>query len=328
MKLLLDTNIWSYVADANAVPDLLKASKNVEFLVAPAMVSEARAFPDPGLRKRLLEVMTHSRWKRLMPETYLEAEEIKSALLSVRPRWAAIGASDRDFKRGRYEFLRRSGGFWDKARDDAPLPVTNESLREASENALARQEVRDIRDKFKNGVHQDRTKHLQHVTIDAGRFILGTQTVDYWRLATAFHLKSELRIYAAPYREWLDYAVDVNAMLADEEQFDAVWFCELQPQQLKRQWLRASMEYLQRWHKPSDGSPADSQLASHLLDADYFVTADKNFAKCIEKIHLEAPFATAKAFKVSAGTKGIQELIEFSQADPLRSAAAQPATAT
>ena len=73
------------------------------------------------------------------------------------------------------------------------------------------------------------------------------------------------------------------------------------------------MNYLQRWHKPTDGSPADSQLASHLIDADYFVTADKNFARCIDKIRAEAPFTTAKPLKISARAAGIEELVAFAE---------------
>jgi hypothetical protein len=71
------------------------------------------------------------------------------------------------------------------------------------------------------------------------------------------------------------------------------------------------MECQQRWHKPTVGSPADSLLAVHMIDADYFVTADKNFAKCLEKIYQEAPFKTAQPLKVSAGKIGIAEMLQF-----------------
>ncbi|MFJ1258523.1 hypothetical protein [Cupriavidus sp. CuC1] len=136
-------------------------------------------------------------------------------------------------------------------------------------------------------------------------------TVDYWRLATAYHLTHELQVYVSPYSEWLDCELNIDAMTTDMGDFEQAWFRELQPDQVKRQWLRASMEYLQRWHKPTSGSPADSQLASHLVDADYFVTADKNFASCVEKIHKEAPFTTAEPLKLPAGREGVAEILAF-----------------
>lgn len=311
MKLLLDTNVWSYIADAQALPTLLGARRrNMKFLVAPASVAEARRLSDVKLRRRLLAVMTHPAWQRLMAETYLESEEIKHALQAARPDWA-IDGDQKDFKRFRHHFLRSKGGFWDAARDDATLPVTDESLRENSENALARQEVRDIRDRFKNGAQTGATHHLQKIIVNVEPLLFETRSIEYWRLESAYLLRNELRVYASPHRECLDCFLNVEAMLADTDGFYHVWFNEVRPEQLKRQWLRSSMNYLQRWHKPTDGSPADSQLASHLIDADYFVTADKNFARCIDKIHAEAPFATAKPLKISAGAAGIEELVAF-----------------
>jgi hypothetical protein len=313
MKLLLDTNVWSYIADAQALQKLLGARRrNMEFLVAPASVAEARGLSDAKLRKRLLAVMTHSAWKRLMAETYLESEEIKQALQAARPDWA-IDGDQKDFKRFRHYFLRSKGGFWDGARDDATLPVTDESLREHAENALARQEVRDIRDRFKYGAQTGATEHLQKNMVDVEPPLFEARSIEYWRLESAHVLRNELCVYASPYRECLDCFLNVEAMLKDTVGFNHVWFSEVRPEQLKRQWLRSSMNYLQRWHKPTDGSPADSQLASHLIDADYFVTADKNFAQCINKIHAEAPFATAKPLKISASTAGIEELVAFAE---------------
>lgn len=313
MKFLLDTNIWSYISDTNFFPHLFQASKRkgVEFLVAPASVTEVTHLGNPAIRKNILALMTNPRWKRLMPDTYLEAEEIKEAILSARPHWENKDSSKRDFLKFRHEFLRRTGGFWDKCRDEVPRPVTNESIREERENSLARQQVRDIRDIFKEKSQAEANTHLQSVTIEAGSPRRGQGTVEYWREATAYHLLSELNVYESPYSELLDCFIKIDCIYNDMEDFEELWFKEVEPIQLKRQWLRASMEYLQRWHKPTNGSPADSQLAVHAIDADYFVTADKNFARCLEKINAEAPFKTAKAMKVSASQEGLLELMQF-----------------
>ena len=256
--------------------------------------------------------MTHERWTRLMPDAYLEAQEIKAALLSLRPQWAAAEKEFKDFNKVRYDWLRRKGGFWERARKDVQFPMTDESLRGKVENKLAQQEVRDIRDMFKGRNQSGALTHLQSVTIEPNGSIAKMTTVDYWRLTSSYILLKELQIYASPYREWLDCEVDIHALTADMEDFENMWFRELQPEQVKRQWLRGSMEFLQRWHKPSDGSPVDSQLTSHLIDVDYFVTADKNFARCVERIHAEAPFVTAKPLKISGGREGINELVAFS----------------
>jgi len=315
MKLLLDTNIWSYVADSDSQSELLRATRKgrTEFLIAPGSVTEARSLREASVRKKLLGVMTNRAWKRLMPDTFLEAEEIKVALLSARPQWQNSKPIDNAYIRGRFYFRRNRGGFWEIARDEIPLPVTDESHREMRETEFARQEVKEIRDRFKEGSQSGAETHLQRVTLDLEIPIVGKRTVEYWRRATAYHFEEEMKIFASPYREFLDCFIDVEAMFADMQDFERVWYEEVEPSQLKRQWLRAAMEYLQRWHKPTSGSPADSLLAVHMLDADYFVTADKKFARCLEKIHQEAPFKTAKPLQVSAGKAAIAEMLKFSE---------------
>jgi predicted nucleic acid-binding protein len=48
MKVFLDTNIWSYIADHLAGDDLARAARRAgaEVLVAPAIVDEAREPPN------------------------------------------------------------------------------------------------------------------------------------------------------------------------------------------------------------------------------------------------------------------------------------------
>lgn len=312
MKLLLDTNIWSYISKHDLQSELLRVMRkgHAQFMIAPYSVTEARDTRDANERKKLLTTMTNKSWKRLMPDTFLEAEEIKTALLSARPQWQNLTPTDNAYIRSRFHFRRSRGGFWDMARDEVPLRITDESLREMLENELARQEVKAIRDHFKDSQLGAET-NLQRVTIDLEAPILGKNTVEYWRNATAYHFEEEMKVFTSPYREFLDCFINVEAMFADMQDFERVWYEEIEPSQLKRLWVRGSMEYLQRWHQPTNGSPADSLLSVHLLDADYFVTADKKFAKCLKKIHQEAPFETGKPLLVSGGKPGIAEMLEF-----------------
>lgn len=313
--LLLDTNVWSYIGDEGMLPQMLKVCRSgrIAFMVAPASVSEARKLDNVSIRRRILEAMTHDRWTRLMPEAYLEAQEIKSLLLKMRPQWAVEVKNFSDFNKCRYDWLRRTGGFWERARNDINPPTTDESIRAAAENKLAQEQTRAIRNKFKVGSQTGALTHLQKAVIELDDPIAEMTTVDYWRLPSFYSLVSELQIFASPYREWLDCEIDVNAMFSDFLDLERVWFKEIKPEHVKRQWLRSSMEFLQRWHRPTDGSPVDSQLTSHLVDADYFVTADNNFAKCVERIRLEAPFQTAKMLKIPAGNAGVAELIKFTE---------------
>ena len=140
MNLLLDTNAWSYVAQEEALPELLRVSvkRKIRLLIAPASVTEARAVKDPSRRKAVLAVMTDPRLTRLMPETFLESQDIKETLLAARPAWANPKPDASDFLRNRHYWRRSTGGFWDMSRDEVEFQVTDESLRGDMEAALAR----------------------------------------------------------------------------------------------------------------------------------------------------------------------------------------------
>ena len=79
MKIFLDTNIWRYIADTGAFNTLVEtaSSNGIELVVAPALVHEVRQLRDDTLRKKILSIIASPRLVRLMPEIYLEAEDIK-----------------------------------------------------------------------------------------------------------------------------------------------------------------------------------------------------------------------------------------------------------
>src|ERR1041385_6385602 len=89
MKVMLDSNVWRYVANQNAGAALEQcALKNdVHVVVVPALVFEARELKDDPVRKAILKLLANPTWTRLMPEAFLEAQEIKTAIRYFRPEW-------------------------------------------------------------------------------------------------------------------------------------------------------------------------------------------------------------------------------------------------
>ena len=82
---LIDTNLWSSVADAGLGSDLAKAAKRkrIEILAAPSVLYELLRTPNESVRKRFVDVITLPHWKRLMPETFSETREILAEISSV-----------------------------------------------------------------------------------------------------------------------------------------------------------------------------------------------------------------------------------------------------
>src|SRR4051812_39947339 len=85
-RVLLDSNVWRYVADHGTCSALEKTSVacGIEIAVAPALVFEVRRLKDDATRKRILALLAHAQWTRLMPEAYLEAEEVKAIVRRFR----------------------------------------------------------------------------------------------------------------------------------------------------------------------------------------------------------------------------------------------------
>jgi hypothetical protein len=216
-RLLLDTNIWSEVAKIDAGGALAKAARSTstEILVAPTVVEEIRAIPDPTRRQSALRLVTRPTWTRLMPEVYSECFELKAEIARLRPEWKILNPKFGEVFRLRYDWTRRTGGYWDRARRDLSDPVTDESLRADTELKLAREMSHAIRKRIFESGKNGADTNLQHVGFVPEASTLGWngKPIEYWRAPSLYFFRKELMIHASSCREWLDNEIDVFAMV-------------------------------------------------------------------------------------------------------------------
>src|SRR4051794_5348345 len=102
-KILMDTNVWNYIVDADGIETLRKASRasGVRIVACPAVAYECLRVPDPVVRKRRGKALAREEWSRLMPEAFSEAEDMLAEIRRLRPEWL-LGAPDlRDWYRNR-----------------------------------------------------------------------------------------------------------------------------------------------------------------------------------------------------------------------------------
>lgn len=143
MRILLDTNIWRYIVAHDALGSIQRAVRKSrhEIVIASAVVYEALHTSNSALRRSLIYAMTLPCWKRLMPEAFSEAEEIKAEVVRLRPEWLLTQKDDRLYRRLRHDWSRSRGGFWDRARHDTEreyrrigsLPLLNAARADAKE---------------------------------------------------------------------------------------------------------------------------------------------------------------------------------------------------
>lgn len=315
MRLFLDTNVWSYFADHEAGADLARAARaaGVKVVVSPAIVDELRGLPSAEVRQRVLRLIARLEWVRLLPEAYAECAEVKAEIQRLRPEWLLPNPKLAEVNRLRYDWVRRSGGFWDRAGRDVGPVETDESQRADRERLLARQQSYDIRKRLSTRKVRAGDTHLQQVAgvPESGTIGWDGSPVAYWRVPSLHFFRTELMVSTSPVREWLDSEVDVGAMLLDRASMNRLWLHEMNPSAVPRQWMRGALEFLQAWHKVTDGTPGDSRLATHLVEADRFITADKTFANFAERCRAEAPFPTAIACRVPGGREGVDETLRL-----------------
>ncbi|WP_058974545.1 PIN domain-containing protein [Pseudomonas syringae] len=314
MRFFLDTNIWSYIANEGAGSELAMRAREagVEIVISPAVVDEVQRLPVPEARRKVIQLVTRKDWKRLMPEIFSECAEVKSEIIRLRPEWVIAEPKMAEFRRLRYDWARASGGFWDRARRETETPATNESIRRDEEERLAVEQSYAIRERMKK-IKPGSEEHLQKVghIPEAATPGWSGDPIPYWRVPSLHMFRAELQIYESAVREWLDSEIDVAAMLSSPGSMNRLWLHELDAVAVPRQWLRGAFEFLQAWHKVTTGTPGDSRLATHLVDADVIISADKNFVRFAERCRDEAPFSIGKTLRAQANRAGVDEVLQW-----------------
>lgn len=316
MRVLLDTNVWRYLVDTGRHDSLYKVAKqsNVTVVVCPSIIIETLRLSNSALRKKIIEIQTRECWHRLMPDAYLECEDLKGELIRTHLEWRLPQENIALYRKLRFDWIRSSGGFWSKVRKNTDLIASQYSTRDSSVLEKTREQARQMRTQVLNS--------------DGGKLVhksLGEMT-GTWNLANSVRVKVEFwRVYAhtiwvnmllykeSSFRQWLgcDFNLDLMLSAYCESDFLNFWGHEVRAEYVPREWLRAAIYCLQSDRKITDGNPTDAAIGIHLVDIDFLVSADKNFVSILNQCRDEAPFKTGSACLIGAGIGGIDQLFQL-----------------
>ena len=315
MRVLLDSNVWRYIADADAAGRLqaLARKRGHRIAIAPPVIYEALRMQDATLRRHLCEVMTRPAWDRLMPDAYSEAVEFKQEVRRLRPAWVRETPDLMYFKRLRSDWRKPTGGFWSRARqmperEHEKLSALDGDMMPCARANAARQ---------RKGI-ADSDRAVLDTSLDA---IVGQpsesvdgwdgEPVSIWRLHAWSFMTEALQNTASPHYEWLSGEVDLTLALFRSGDWTRFWFYEVEANRLPRFWLRSAFEFMQSFYKVTDGTPVDAQLGSYAVEADVVVSADRRFTAMCQRCQHEAPFRVGDVLKVGGGRTGVEELLAF-----------------
>jgi len=314
-RVLLDTNVWRYVADAGALDRLRQAAfaRNVRIQVAPSVVYEALRTPDAALRARLLLVMTHRAWARLMPEVRDEAHEFLTEVRRLRPEWITAQGNREWARRLQYDWVRSTGGFWDRARETPDTEAEALTIVEEDMLKRARAQATQARDYSIKAALSYENVSLANVLARPARPMPGWDGNDLepWRISALSVVSSiiDSQDTSHAFVEWLGNEVDLIRARSDVASWNRFWLYEVEWCNMPRHWLRWSFEMLQSLRRVTDGTPCDAQLGTYLTQCDRFITADKAFADMVTRVGRAAPFRIAMSLVVPGGAAAIESLV-------------------
>jgi hypothetical protein len=314
MKILLDTNVWRYLLDSGQHDQLYQISyrSRIRIAVSPNILVETLRMSNSTLRNSIVELQTRDCWLRLMPEAYLESEELVREMLKYHPKWALQKRDMARLRKLRYDWIRSKGGFWSKVRTDTGAIAKQYESRDTQILEAARAQARAMReDVILSGKSIVGKKALAEIpgswTTKEGEKV----ETDFWRVYGSTIWANELT-RKSPFSDWMRCEIDVNLVLNYYAyEFLDFWAHEAEPSLIPRAWIRASMFALQSERKTTDGTPTDSSIAVHLPDVDLIVSADKNFVHMANRCHDEAPINIGKALLIQSGSEGIDQLFKY-----------------
>ena len=302
---LLDTNVWSYVADDSAANELdsLRQKHDLEILVAPTAVLEQFRVSNRSVRDRLLNVTTDDRWTRLMPEAFVACREIVHAARRHRPDWIVESPSRealRAYSENEEYWICR---FWSEAHlapDDAYARTADTDQASAD---LARGGLREGRrittdeDVALDGFSLDSAEFRVDVTMADGT----TDRLPAWQVSTAVHAADALfgPLADTTYHDWLAPYVE-TAVARNTDDWLRFW-ADLEPADAPTHWVWWAGAMCAQFVKINDGAPADVNWTAYLTDPDVFVTADRRLHRIATKIHNEAPIPTPTPLLATPG---------------------------
>lgn len=302
--LILDNNVWAYIADDDAADDLsaIGRSHDAAFLVAPTVVLEQLRLKNEEVRDRLLRVTTDDRWVRMMPEAYFTAGEIVGAARRLRPSWTIGQSSERAMATYEAAERRWRSEFWAEARDRPTAELARTAAADEAGAELALGGLRDGRRiALQEGMALDRFSLVDPELVRGEvRFDDDTTVeLDAWQLSSAVHSRDHLfgSLADQTMHEWLDPYFD-TAVALDEQAWVRFW-AEVQPDEAPAHWSWWAGGLCSQSVKVNAGAPGDVNLTAYLTSADYFVTADRRFHNIAAKIYAEAPVRTAESVLVA-----------------------------
>jgi hypothetical protein len=317
MRIMLDTNLWSYLGDEISSRDFNREiiDRGLKVVVPPSTLVEVARLPKSDVRQRIFDAVGRGPWTRLRTEADYESMELVDEIRRLRPDWlrqspdASKVASLRSWWTNKFwrEALQDSMRMynyetsrWSTSQRDYLVSHQREARRGLQESGLVTRPLTAITavPALTGGqsVYEDAGLTWPFGAVEAWRL---TGLTAYWYALTVVAGRALITNEDATLADWVGAYVHLDKLRNDLEGFVRLWAHDADLQRMRRNWLRWAVNFCQTGFKVTAGNPVDEQHATYLVDADIYLSADANFIKVLRIVHDDAPFIIAEPRVVS-----------------------------
>jgi hypothetical protein len=313
-RVLVDTNVWSYLVNYNAVAALHVHARcsGAVIQVAPSVVYEILRTTNVVVRDVMIEAVTRSYWRRLMPEIYEECCEFVSEVRRLRPEWLRRSPDVGSWLTAVLDWAREDEGFWSRTRHDPSRQADligavgdQSALEHARTGAyLMREYAR------REGMPFDKVRFDGTMQFPGPVDGWDGSAVEPWRVkGQAIFRRALLWQRQDPtYVDWVGPFADIAAMRAHDASWWRFWLHDVDKRRMPRCWLRWAFETTQATRSITDGTPCDTQLGTYLVSCEHFLTADRVLVDVIEKVRPASPVPVGRTWLVAAGDRALNDV--------------------
>ncbi len=309
LRVILDTNVWAYIADADESDALeqLEERLAVRIVVPPSLLLEALRTPDAEIRHRIVHAMTRRGAERVHPSTEArqQVDEFVAEIRRLRPRWMRPFAHTADIAGFEKFWTKR---IWQEAARD---PDRSAAAYGSTPMNAEVQEWLDVQVENKQAFARTGRPVLEiepTVTLadQASDARLGWEgdRLPFWRVHASWRWwivvsgSGPRPSSHQTFRDWLDPWVLRDVMKRDREGWNRLWFYELESSRMARTWITEILPWAQLMAKVGGGNPRDVQHAAYLFAADVFLTADRRLVNALELVRAWAPAPFAAVHRI------------------------------
>ncbi|MGW6506476.1 hypothetical protein ACWGCP_02760 [Streptomyces niveus] len=301
MRVILDSNVWSYVGieGSKAEFESLARARRWSVRTPPATLLEVLRTKDAEKRDRIVDAMTSRHWLRLRTEVDVQCEEFVAEARRRRPHWVRQLPQP-----GRPAALR---AFWTRriwreaARDSATLAARQSRLAESADDDYAILKRNSLAMRKADWPGEDLAKVTYWATEESPDVYLagwerGTHAAgwrvegrDVFRHGLDLHSLRALEGHDTTFVDWVAPYLHLDHVVRDPEDFTRFWLADADEAQMPRNWLRWVSGVALLEHKVTKSTGRDNQLACYLPDCDVFLSEDRRFVRALQRVKETAP---------------------------------------